>query len=421
MTTAEDLTAQVGAAATSRTPDSAVSAPDDRTRDSPVKVLITVPWPWDRRRGGAENVLWMFLRKVDRARVEPTVVFFQGGDFEHEVAGLGVKTYVLAGGRMRDVGKTLRAARELSRVLRREQPDFILNWTSHAQIYGALGGLWAGMGDRLVWRQHIVPGTESDSSEWIGRLATLFPARLVICPSKATAAAQHRLRPRRRTVVVNPGVEPLKQLAAGDLRSLRRSLGIPDGEMVIGIVGRLVPWKGQDRFLNLLADLRSRGHAVHGLIVGGSTLNIAAGFADTIRKLADRLDVSAHVTFTGQVQDAGPYLQLLDVALNLSHGEAFGVAIVEALSVGTPVVALDTGGPSEILADGTGGILVPPGQPERLRQAVEGLLSDGRARSRMSIAARQSFEHNFTAQRLASDFERIFTCDLSRGKGTEQK
>jgi hypothetical protein len=68
-----------------------------------MKLLVTVPW--GDRAGGAENMLWTFLRHVDRSRNEPKVVFFEHGPFEREVAGLGMRTAVVPSGRLRELAR----------------------------------------------------------------------------------------------------------------------------------------------------------------------------------------------------------------------------------------------------------------------------------------------------------------------------
>jgi glycosyltransferase involved in cell wall biosynthesis len=120
---------------------------------------------------------------------------------------------------------------------------------------------------------------------------------------------------------------------------LRNRLGIPAGRVVIGIVGRLQPWKGQHRFLRAVAALRARGHNIHGLVVGGNAYGLSPGYQEWLHKFAHDLRIENDVTFTGHVSDAGPYLQLMDVSVNASIGEPFGIVLLEAMALSVPVVA----------------------------------------------------------------------------------
>ena len=232
-----------------------------------MKLLVTVPW--GERAGGSENMLWTFLRHVDRSRIEPTVVFFQQGPFEHEVRDLGMQTVIIPSGRLRQLGRATRVIQAVRTVLRTEEPDLILNWSAKTQLYGGSAAASAHVADRVVWWQHGIP-----NGHWLDRLATALPARAVGCSSFQSSHAQARLRPCRPRFVIHPGIEAPPG-SETERSALRAELGVPEDRFVVGIVGRLQPWKGQHRLLGALAILRDAGHAVHGLIVGGNTLDLS--------------------------------------------------------------------------------------------------------------------------------------------------
>ena len=165
-----------------------------------MKLFILVPW--GERLGGAESMLWNALRAIDRDRVEPIVAFMQPGRFERDTAAMGVRTHLIAASRLRRPGETMRAIRQLASTLERDQPDLILNWSAKTQIYGSPAALLAGMRGRVIWWQHGVP-----NGHWVDRLATMLPApgdRLLLLRGDGREDA---LRPRRRTFVVEPGIE----------------------------------------------------------------------------------------------------------------------------------------------------------------------------------------------------------------------
>ena len=114
-----------------------------------MKLLVTVPW--GERLGGAEAMLWSFLNSVDRNRVDPSVVFFEDGGFRSDVASLGIRTGVLQTGRLREIRRFGRSVRSLAALMRREQPDVILNWVAKAQRYGSVAAAMPRMSSRVVW------------------------------------------------------------------------------------------------------------------------------------------------------------------------------------------------------------------------------------------------------------------------------
>ncbi len=119
---------------------------------------------------------------------------------------------------------------------------------------------------------------------------------------------------------------------------------------LLTLAGRITRLKGHDDFLRLLARLRDRGIAAHGLIVGGVDPRKAA-YADEMKALTKALQLEDRVTFTGMRSDLKQIYAISSIVLSLSSTpESFGRTVAEALSIGTPVVGYNHGGVAEILA-----------------------------------------------------------------------
>jgi glycosyltransferase involved in cell wall biosynthesis len=361
-----------------------------------MRVVITVPW--GVRLGGAENILWTFLRHVDRKRVDPTIAFLQPGAFQGEVVSLGIRTVLIRSGRLRNVGSLGSAIRNLSIFMRSERPDVVLNWAAKTQLYGAPAASLARIPERIMWWQQGIP-----RGEWMDRLATLLPCRAVGCYSAFAEKAQRKLWPHRKTFVVHPGIDDHPAAPASEVASLRDRLGIHTDRVVVGIVGRLQPWKGQHRLLRAVAELIQAGRDVHALVVGGNAYNLSPEYEPYLHRLVDELGISGRVTFTGQVPDPGPYTQLMDIAVNASDDEPFGLVLLEAMALGVPTVAFASAGPAEIIESGLNGILVPKGDP--LTPALSDLVASAELRRRIGSAGRRRFLESFTAAQMANRFE----------------
>jgi glycosyltransferase involved in cell wall biosynthesis len=176
------------------------------------------------------------------------------------------------------------------------------------------------------------------------------------------------------------------------------------------MVGRLERGKGQDRFIRLLSELRSRGHDVHGLVVGGDAYGLSPDYAAGLAPLVKELGVEEYVTLTGQVDDIPPYLELTDVYISPSVSESFGIAIIEAMAAGIPVVAVRAQGPSEIIEPGRNGVLVDSTEPESIADGVSALIEDGDLRARFAAAARERARASFSAPTMVS----ALTSELER-------
>jgi glycosyltransferase involved in cell wall biosynthesis len=360
-------------------------------------VVITVPW--GVRAGGAETMLWTFLRYVDRERIDPTVVFLQEGPFVREVSELGVHTVTIRAGRLRDARRAAYTVRRLAEVIS-DNCDVLLNWTAKSHLYGAPAAVVAGMTDRTLWWQHGIP-----TDDWLDRLATALPARAIGCSSHSSASAQLRLRPRRSTFVVHPGV-PAEVADSANGRSGRgRQLTSTADEAVVGIVGRLQPWKGQHRFIRAIAELRRRGYPVRGLVVGGNSHNLSPGYDVALRRLALDSSVAQFVTFTGHVADPARYIRTMDVLVNASRQEPFGIVVLEAMALGVPVVAAAGSGPGEIVESGRSGVLLDSVDETSIANGLELLLSDRRLRRRLGEAGRSHIRAKFSAETMCRRLE----------------
>ncbi|MFL5868076.1 MAG: glycosyltransferase family 4 protein, partial [Thermoleophilaceae bacterium] len=284
-----------------------------------------------------------------------------------------------------------------------------VNWFTKSQIYAAPAAMLAGMRERLVWFQHTLPGGTN-----LDRPATALPAKAVVATSEAGARAQERIRPRRPTRVVLPGIEPPGVTAPEELAALRARLGIPPERRVVGVVGRLQPWKQQHRAVEAVDRLRGEGQDVHGLLVGGNAYDVAPEYEPELKRLVADSGLQDAVTFTGHVDDAHPYMQLMDVLLNTSSNEPFGIVLLEAMALGVPAVAFDAeGGPPEILDHGRCGLLAHPDDPADLARQTARLLDDERLRTGLVQRARERFRERFTAERMVESLE-LLLLDLAR-------
>jgi glycosyltransferase involved in cell wall biosynthesis len=364
-----------------------------------LRVLVTVPW--GQRLGGAEAMLQMILDGAKRRGHEFEFVFFEDGPWPQELAREGFRVELIEVGRLRQARRTLSSIVRLAKLLRRRKPDLILDWSAKTHIYGAPAAMLAGLAGRLVWFQQVIP-----DGHWIDRAATALPAAAVGCYSNAAAHAQEQLRPKRRTFVVAAGTPVPAQAPASP-----PPLELPVDAVVVGLVGRLQKWKGQDRVLRAQAILRERGHPFHLLIVGGDSYGLSPEYASSLTTLADSLGLSGAVTMTGEVPDAGPYIERMDVLVNASDPEPFGIVLLEGMARSVAVAAVDSGGPAEFVEDGQTGVLARSGAPTDLADALEPLVLSPQLRERLGTAGHERYLRDFTdvamRRRFFSDLERI--------------
>lgn len=355
--------------------------------------------------GGAERALSGLVGRLPDLGYAPSVALFDAGPLEGWLREVGAPVERVAFGRLRHPGDVVRTVRALRRCARAAGARLVLGNTNVGHIYGGLAA--ASLRLPAVWWQQTIParayGGPLMTRPLLDRLAARLPAELVVASSREAAAAQRELTPRRRVEVVPLGVD-LDAVRAGGGRgaALRRREGLGPGP-VIGMAGWIWPWKGQDVFLRAAAQLADRWPTATFVLVGGTG-------DETFRRQLDGLvtavGLSRRVVFAGDRRDVYDWFDAMDVAVHASWGEAFGLVLVEAMALGTPVVATSAGGPSGIIEDGRSGFLVPPGDHRAMADAIARAL-DPEVAARVGAAASARAEH-FSTDRMATAIAALF-------------
>jgi glycosyltransferase involved in cell wall biosynthesis len=367
-----------------------------------VRVLITVPW--EQRLGGAEAMLQGVLDGARESGHELELVFFKGGPWPAELIEAGFRVVVIPAGRLRHLHRWLATVIRLARLFRARNPDLILNWAGKTQLYGSPAAMLVGMSRRVVWWQHAIP-----KRSWIDACATLLPAAAIGCYSQTSVRAQARLFPPRRTFAVAAG-SPIP-----DTDSPPAALELPADVPIVGVVGRLQAWKGQDRLLRAQAILHERGHRIHLVIVGGDSYGLSPKYAASLEPLVRRLGLLGAVTMTGEVTDAGPYIERMDILVNASDPEPFGIVLLEAMARGVAVVAVNSGGPADFIEDRHTGVLARSGEPDALADAIESLLVSPELREQIGRRGRERFMEEYTTAALRRRFFNSLEDVVKRG------
>jgi glycosyltransferase involved in cell wall biosynthesis len=224
-------------------------------------------------------------------------------------------------------------------------------------------------------------------------------------------------------VVVIPSAVNIDRYRPVDQTEARRRIGLPDDELVIGYVGRMLPRKDPRNIVRALAILnRELACPATLLLVGGETRDpdpVATPEIGAIRQLAGELGIADRLRFTGKRQpdELRDYYSAVDVAVTTPWYEPFGLTPLEAMACGTPVIGSAVGGITYTIADGETGLLVPPRDPDALAQALHAILSDTGRRARMGRAARTRVEREFTwdtvAQRTAALYDDLLLARLA--------
>jgi glycosyltransferase involved in cell wall biosynthesis len=205
----------------------------------------------------------------------------------------------------------------------------------------------------------------------VTRLANLTARRVIVVSEAARKSFVESGGDANRAVVVFDGVDT-KLFSApkpAACTQLRRQLGV-ENVPLIGLVGRIAPWKGQHVMLAALRDLPG----VHLLVVGDALFG-EEDFLQQLRELAASYGIADRVHWLGQRDDVPALMRIADIVVHTStSAEPFGRVIVEAMLAERPVLAADHGAARELLGDDPRA-LVPPGNAGRLAAAIRTILA----------------------------------------------
>ena len=223
----------------------------------------------------------------------------------------------------------------------------------------------------------------------------------VIAVSQAVAESLQQngvIEPSKVTVVHN-GID-INRFAQSGARG-------GDSRILVGTVGHLAPIKGQDIFVRAAALISKRRQGVQFVIIGEDK-SPQMGYRRSLENLIVELGVSGVVTIEGWRDDIPERLSSLTLFVSAARSEPFGLAIVEAMAAGLPIVAASSEGALEIIEDGFSGKLVPVGDPEAMAAAINDLIDDPLERSRLGRNAQLAARQRYSLARMARDTERVY-------------
>jgi len=299
---------------------------------------------------------------------------------------------------------------KLVRLLRELRPQIVHTHTSKAGAIGRAAAIVAGVPIRvhtnhgLTFRGYFGP-LKSWVVVWTERLLGRFTDRVVAISERQRheICDVHHVMPHRRCAMIPLGFD-LRPFTVSENRrgELRRALGCPDGRQLVGIVGRLVPIKNHEMFLEAAGQILNVRTDVGFVIVGDGELRQA------LERSVHGRALSRHTHFLGWRQDMDAVYADLDVVVLTSIHEGTPVALIEAMAGGRPVVSTDVGGVSDIVEHEKTGLLVSPGDAEGCAQAVLRLLADPSMRERLGREGRKRVLARYGAQRLVGDIRDLY-------------
>jgi glycosyltransferase involved in cell wall biosynthesis len=289
--------------------------------------------------------------------------------------------------------------------------DILHTHSFRPNIYGRLGGaLRRPEGLRLLPHYH-----NQYDDKWGKEPELLALERHLAASSDAVIAVSRSVQEHvaerlgidadRIEVIANGVAAPDFQFA--DAAGARRQLGIRDGALVFGLIGRICRQKGQDIFAEAAIAAAAEMPEAEFLVIGDIE---DEAMHRRLRQRIDEADLAERIRFTGHRSDMALVYSALDCVVAPSRWEGFGLMLIEAMAAGKPVIAARAGAIPEVVAEDKTALLVPPENAAELAAAMLRLGSDAgllRALGQAGIERQKAFSWQEAAAKLASVYRRI--------------
>jgi glycosyltransferase involved in cell wall biosynthesis len=355
----------------------------------------------DLRIGGLERVIASICLGLDTTRYEVEVwCLARGGEIAEQLAHRGVTVKILGMNTYHDPLQII----ALSGLIRRSRIDIIHTHGYFGSTFGRLGAL-LGRRPTIIAHVHTTYYGFKKRNLLMERFLSLFTDKIV-CVSQAVrrfVVEVEGISEKKTSLIYNGVGEPSLFEVDSDDHVTRKFLGLEEKDIVVVAVASLTPHKGHQVLIDAARVVLKRHGNVRFLIVGDGPLR------NRLESYTKEMGLSAKVVFAGQRKDIAPFLKLADLfVLPSTEREGLGIALIEAMVEGLPVIGTRLGGIPEVIEDNVNGLLVAPGSPHELAAALEGLIIDKALREKMGQMGRRIYEQRFTVARMNRSIETLY-------------
>jgi len=357
--------------------------------------------------GGGEISFFEFIRSLDQNRFEPIIIVPNNGEIEKELTSLNFQVFVnpILSIKKMFSGLPIIHLLRIINILKNNSVDIIHVNGSRACAYGGVSGRLLGI--PVIWH---VRETINDFLLYDGLLALLSSAIISVSSGvQSKRFTRFGQRIKTKTNIVYNGIDTHKFRRNSTARyEFRRNLKVDEHILLFGIAGNILPLKGHDFFLKAFAQAKDRcfNLAAKILIIGRP---LDSEFDKEIHQLVMDMNLEDDVVFLGHSKNMLAILSALDVFLLPSQREGFSRSLLEAMSVGLPVLATRIDEIEEAVTDGENAILVNYNDVNAMAAAIVKLAEDEQLREKMGKANRKRVVQKFDLASHTKAIQNIYS------------
>lgn len=351
-------------------------------------------------RGGEQQTLYL-LKGLNQRQIRADLVCQPHSPMAERAIGEGITVFPIA---MRsEVG--FWAGSRIRRLLKKFKYDIVHSHTSHAHSLA----YWAALScriPRLVTRRVDFSIFRHSFLHLSGIKYRRMADYYIAISRKIKDVLVNDGLPPERIFVVHSGIDPerFRHISGNHLIS---EFNVQPDEKVVINVAHLAGHKGQQYLVRAIPHVLKKDRNIRFFIIGGGEL------LTELQALSASLGINQHLVFTGFRRDVGAFYKLADLFVMSSVQEGLGTAVLDALALGKPVVAANSGGIPEIIDNGQTGRLVAPANPYALAEGIIELLTNTAYAKRMAQRGCQLVHEKFSIDTMVANNIRVYRNILS--------
>ena len=380
--------------------------PETNTQHKPKIKLL---WIIDSLgRGGAENLMPTILGNIDKNRFDQRVCVLQdrdGNPVAGELQAIGIPVDFVPVPRLRNLSSLPR----LLFYLRKEKPDIVHTQLEFSATLGCLATRLLGIPNVSTFHVIHDPGTVK-LTRWRYKFmwaSYRYFANLILAVSDSVRnnIIEAGKIPPSKVFTLHNGIEleRFSEISPDIANVSKKDFGIPENSIVLITVAVLRPPKGIQYILEAIPQILEEIPNAYYLIVGDGE------HRNTLEEKAETLKISGHIRFAGYRSDIPELLALSDIFILPTLNDAFPTVLIEAMAAGKPVIASKIGGVPEIVQETINGILLPPGNPDAIRDACIRLIQDKELSERFAKASVKIANEKFGIMGQVKKLEQLYT------------
>lgn len=289
----------------------------------------------------------------------------------------------------------------IHRLVRRHNID-VVHLNNGLTPNGLRAASWSRIPCVAHMRGLVTKNTSDNLRKYQRHVRRSFRMAVAVSEAVRQTGLEQGLSPEQIVTIYDP-VDVRRFDRAHPLRAAtRRRHGLEEDRIVVAVFGRVTGWKGQREFLQAATRIVRKCPSFSFLVVGDPSDAVDPTYWEEVRALGEMPELRGRVVFTGYRKDVEAYYHACDIVVHSSiRPEPFGRVVIEGMACSKPVVAMNEGGPKEIITDGVDGMLVPPRSIEALGDIILALAEDEEARRRLGERARETVERRFSPEAIA--------------------